>query len=663
MKLLKALLLPAALVGGMHLTGCGSDDVQKAAEEAAGISTLEDTEKETILAEAGFDATALTGFKVHGGYEITENFPVDLTQTESVELPISLSQPAAYDATKGKSRSILFLRKKEFEIAGTKYTRFEVVTVAKVEPTETGVKLSIEGGEYTEHLDESQKPTKETQNGTYILVEGEGTSGMVYLKSTVKLKKVDGTEELVKDAWIFSDVSPFITRTGSQGEYLLPIPEGATGTLQAFHETIETTYSAPGTPKVASEQILKAGLLDQYKDEFNSKVSGATGDASKQAEASSAFDKLNTAVTDFFDAWTTIAIPMVFVQPPQTPPPQPTPPATPVETADPAPVPAATTTVVTREAATAPQIDLGCTGVDASGNTTFVTDGAKMDDYSTYKGWRVSGHVFAVTDEHTNIFGDPATIRATNSSRYPDQAKGYCVLSTGDGLYQKQKAADGTKDSTVFQPGPNGKGQTAEMWQKITTPSADSGYKYIKIRLAFFSQEFPQYVGTSFNDSFFVKFDETPDFIGRGTLNDLAGGKDAAADCKSKTFTSGTQVSCGEWVSVNGSGVTTGKLWDIDQSTQAVSNTKYFCAGSDASSQKCFHGYIPPRVLCKELDAATELGKELTLRFNVSDAGDSYYDSAIAIDSIVFSNEACDQTSFNGDARSKALTGPEPAGQ
>ena len=62
-------------------------------------------------------------------------------------------------------------------------------------------------------------------------------------------------------------------------------------------------------------------------------------------------------------------------------------------------------------------------------------------------------------------------------------------------------------------------------------------YKYIKIRMAFFSQEFPKYVGTGFNDSFFVKFDESPDFIARGNLNDLAGGKDAAKDCSSKTVT------------------------------------------------------------------------------------------------------------------------------
>jgi len=49
---------------------------------------------------------------------------------------------------------------------------------------------------------------------------------------------------------------------------------------------------------------------------------------------------------------------------------------------------------------------------------------------------------------------------------------------------------------------------------------------------------------------------------------------------------------------------------------------------------------ISARMICKDLTAA-DLGKERTLRMSVSDAGDSYYDSALAVDSVVFSTKAC----------------------
>jgi hypothetical protein len=585
--------------------------------------------------------------------------------------------PAPADFAGDKSRSILFLKKKTFKIGENSFTRFQVATAAKVEPTGTGAKLSLQSEEFNGHLDEDQLINatntvdgQKAQNGKYILVEGEGKAGLVFLKGKVQLKKQGSTDlTLVKGAWIFSDASPFITQTGSKGEFVLPVPEGATGTLQAYHNSVDTDYTAPGTPHVASSQITKAGLLDQYKGDFTGKMDEAGVSSADKTKATSAFDDLNKAVTDYLDAWVTVASDLLFVQPPQDPPKPPDPPAVPAQTPDPAPVPPAdpttdTKTAVTRESTSDPQVDLGCTGVDANGNSTFITTGAHMQDYATYKGWRVSGNVIASTDEATNIFGDPTTIRADadKAKRYPDQAPGYCVLTTGDGLYQNRKSADSSKDSSIFNPGPDAKGQVSEMWQKVKIPK---DYKYIKIRMAFFSQEFPRYVGTSFNDSFFIKFDESPDFIARGNLNDLAGGKDKANEgqsCSSKSHASGTQVSCGEWKSINGSSITTGKLWNIDESTQAATKSLTYYCDPGSTNVKCFHGYVPARTICKKLDPETEVGKELTLRFNVSDAGDKYFDSALAIDTITFSNEDCDQPAFNGDARSKALQDAGPAG-
>ena len=53
--------------------------------------------------------------------------------------------------------------------------------------------------------------------------------------------------------------------------------------------------------------------------------------------------------------------------------------------------------------------------------------------------------------------------------------------------------------------------------------SIPSDAQSIQLRVAFFSQEFPAYVNSKFNDSFKIKFKESPGFIASGNVNDLAG--------------------------------------------------------------------------------------------------------------------------------------------
>ena len=204
------------------------------------------------------------------------------------------------------------------------------------------------------------------------------------------------------------------------------------------------------------------------------------------------------------------------------------------------------------------------------------------------------------------------------------------------------------------------------MWQKVKVPA---DVKTLQVRVAFMSQEFPRWVGTGFNDSFFIKFDESPGFIAQGNLNELAGlgetGTDAektqAENCKSNKTFGGTQTSCGQWQSVNGAPATTlnhGTLWDVTSSTQAVSHgdaARFGCSKEGESSTKCYHGWVPPRVICYDLDPDTEVGKELTLRMSISDAGDTFYDSAIAVDTIVFSKKDCNSR-FTGEEPSRAIT-------
>jgi hypothetical protein len=118
-----------------------------------------------------------------------------------------------------------------------------------------------------------------------------------------------------------------------------------------------------------------------------------------------------------------------------------------------------------------------------------------------------------------------------------------------------------------------------------------------------------------------------------------------------------TKIDCGQWVSIKWktkdkelveSGMH-GELWTIYNSDQATSNSKqYGCANPENPDDKvkCYHGWVPPRIIChdlteKELEGTAD-GKVMTLRVNISDVGDKFFDSALAVDSIEFSTKACD---------------------
>jgi hypothetical protein len=246
------------------------------------------------------------------------------------------------------------------------------------------------------------------------------------------------------------------------------------------------------------------------------------------------------------------------------------------------------------------------------------------------------------------MFGNPDADEATLGRNYLDGSSGYCLLSTGNSLYN-------LLDKDVnYQPGPNGAEQVSEMWQKVNVPDDTAS---VQICVAFLSQEFPKFVGTQYNDSFAIKFDESLDYLAQGNLNDLAGinGSDEAlkakaAACKDQTV---LPIDCGEWVSINKKKDAAGALIDsalhgelgsIFASTTATSKSKqYGCAGPESSDPKvkCYHGWVPPRVICKNI-SDDDKGKLRTLRVSVADVGDQYFDSALAVDSIVFSTKTCE---------------------
>ena len=120
----------------------------------------------------------------------------------------------------------------------------------------------------------------------------------------------------------------------------------------------------------------------------------------------------------------------------------------------------------------------------------------------------------------------------------------------------------------------------------------------------------------------------------------------------------GGAIPCGEGQSVQKfNPKLNGELWRIGNSSTASKKLSalYSCdAGAAGKADvKCYPGIVPPRTFCANL-AEEDMGQERTLRVAITDVGDQYFDSAIAVDSVVFSKEACGATGFGGDAKSRA---------
>lgn len=637
-------LTPLAAVASLFF-GTGCDKAKQALEEQAGISTLSASDQEALLVQTNWhDANGantnpkLDNFEILGGFSLTDKFKGDLGKSTKVPMPFAIPDKAQDKAS--NQGSIVLLKADKFDLAGKEINKFRIVAVGKYSASDK--QLEISGEKINQALGEKQRVTVSnagSQTGTYLLVRGKGDQGLVYLGGTATLAKADGSTPVpVADALIFTTESPFVTMSGPDGKYFLAMLEGSKGQVTAFKKTIAS--EAKGTPVSTIETIAYAGVLAGYDAAYSAKAD-KIGNAEAKTKATSAFDKLNTKVSDFVNGWTIVDKDLVFHQPPQEAPPAPPAAAVVVPSGGGSGSGTASSEEVTREEIPDPAYNenLGC---DDPSKLIF-----KGEDFDTYTaataGWRAVGDVRVTAEEHEKIFGNPAALH-TAESRYIDQSTGYCLLTTGNAQFALTSSA-------TYQPVDE---MSSTMWQTLKIPSADSGFRSIQMRVAFFSQEFPLYVGTQFNDSFYIKFDEHLDNIGEGDLNRLAGDDASVATCKDQK---GGNITCGEWMSVQKHNDLNGELWKVSESTTASSklNADYNCAigGANTAGVKCYPGIVPPKTFCANL-TAEDMGSERTLRIAITDVGDQFFDSAIAIDSVVFSKDLCGDTGFSGEAKSRA---------
>ncbi len=656
-------LVPALLAVCMFGSGCGK--AKKAAEQALGVKKMEDADKNALLKKTTWDTTVdKDKWKIHGGFELTDGFKGDLGSVTSIPLPFSLGENVN-KAGAGKKRMLLLLRAENFTVPGFKdpLTRFRIASIAEHDPDKNEMKIS--GGEVNKYLDESQKLGPGKQAGQYLIAEGVGSGGLAFIEGIARVKATGAEAAPLSNVMVFTSSSPFVTLSGAsgatKGQYLLAMLDGSKGQLTGYNSDVPKNYK--GTPASVSSEIAYAGALDEYKKDVDAKLADVDANSEQGKKVSSSFEKLNNAVTPYLGGWKLIKIDLLFVQPAAAPPPPPTIASAPIVTPDlpveaEAPKPTDPMPVVVRQDpkdTVVPQVDLGCNGQYVEGTIvkpSFFTGGNDIAD-ATKKGWRATGDVQITSEDHAAIFGSVASVRAVaGDARYLDNIEGYCLLTTGDAQYRKS-GPNTTNAAPQMIPGPDGAGKSSEMWQAVKIPSKESTVKSIQMRVAFFTQEFPKYVGTTFNDSFYIKFDELPAFLAEGNLNDLAGDVDTVADCKTKTIDA-TQVTCGEWNSISGDAAMkgNGQLWDINFSAESTDSDAFKCGGA-----KCYHGFIRPRIICRDL-TDDHFGKELTLRMAVTDAGDSIFDSALAVDSVVFSTEACAVGTFTKEKASEVTPAP-----
>jgi hypothetical protein len=627
------------------VTGISCGKAKSALKDALGIDELTQEETTSIKKNAGWDDAKLAKFEILAGFKLTDNFQGDIGGSTEIPFPLSLSAP---DAAKGQAQnqalSLALLKKREFTIGDNKFTRFEIVSVGRYDFDKKSI--VIDGDKLGDFLDEKDrvKKSNNNQSGEYLIVKSKGDGGLVYLTGDVKVKPNDGSAmAAVGGAMIYTSTSPFVAQSGSSsGKYLLAVvgQDGGGCKQGGMISAVKTTGLPTGTPAGTQSEVPCIGALDQYKSQFDSK----TDKLNQKSQADELYGKSNKVVTDFLGLWKMGVANLTFVQAPAPkepaalPPPPPNPPTPPTETPKIDPPVAKTETFVRSEPVSGQEFgyNLGCTATTVNrltgADAAIVTDPSKFDDYGSTKGWRISGDVRITTENFEKIFGGAEANRQAGS-RNPDVSEGYCLLTTGNQLFNITKVP-------LFQPKD---GKVSEMWQKVKVPDNATG---IQIRAAFFSMEYPTFVGSQFNDAFFVKFDESPKFLAQGNLNDLAGinntdeaVRNAVNSCKDKTsFGADESYPCGDWNNVtfnNGAKDLNGELWNVTQSTEGPALQGKFQCG-DENGGLCYPGMIRPRVLCAPLDKDAERGKVLTLRIGVTDVGDPYYDSALAVDSVVF---------------------------
>jgi hypothetical protein len=607
------LILSLGMLDACTRAGDGSSTV-------TGIRYLPLAEIQELKEIGGFSQSEYPDWQVVGGFDLDSLFDGDLGKGAKIPVKVTVQRSPRTD---GKKRVLILAVLKEFTAGEVILTRFSAVAIGNFDSKNQSITAS------SIEINRRQDPKKSinrknnSQIGKYLLFETVD-GGVAFFAGKTKKRFTGEKPTDSGDFLISSSNSPFVTKSGAAThKYFMPVSLGSNGFLTAFENRKEK--DAIDLPSFGSSEYSAAGNSADFKDVFEEKIKRVPISIALTNTALNLFSENAGTDTKELGGWKLISKDIALIQPlspggipvpeevahgPQWSEPEPESDVTSRKTDD-------------RD----PQVDFSCNGLDVRSESTLLPYSAKN---LGNRGWIYTGNVIATAQQHEIIFGNPEELANVSEGEYLEITQGYCLLSTGDAQYRKGEAS-----SAHLIPIDN---RRSDISQKVKIPEDAVS---IQLRVAFFSQEFPEYIGSPISDSFFVKFDEEIEFIGTGSFAD-AGSLNAiergqVKDC-ANIFDHDSNPYCGSWQSISEVGDLPADLWNVNHSTQAVPALKEF----NCSGEACYHGWVPPRVICKNIEPLQ--GKTRTLRISVSDVGDDYYDSALAVDSIVFSTKNCTES-------------------
>ncbi len=593
-------------------------------EGTVGIRQLSLAEIGTMKEAAGWSKFVNNQWEVVGGIELYNGYAGDLAANTSFHVRTTVQRSPNPD---GKERMLVIANLKEFTIGERAFTRLSIVSAGAYD--QKSQTMDAVGDEVNSYQDPSAVVGRKNRNqkGRYLLLEPSGGVGIAFVNGRT-LTKVSNGEEPTELGGILltSSVSPFVALSSkTKHTYFMPVPYGSHSYLSGYH--VAGIEKPVGMPLLTSAAIASAGRSEEFTEEFQEKLDQLSISTSQSEAAMTTFSLTSGSVKTIFGGWPIMTQDVVFVQPPA-----------------PGEIPVPDENAHGPQRAVAepeseftlrqtdnldPQEDLSCNGEARDGAATMLPF---SEENMVLPGWKYVGNVIATAEQHEVIFGSPEDLAAISVGRYLEKTQGYCLLSTGNSQFKR-----GESTSTHLVPVNN---RRSEMAQLVKVPLRA---KSIQVRAAFFTQEFPEFIESPLSDSFYVKFDESMEFIASGALNSIGAGTgkiDPRLNGCATTFDPENSPSCGVWESLASVGDLPDDLWNINYSSHAVQERENVGC---TEGKSCYHGWVKPRVICKDLQEE-EIGEQLTLRISITDVGDDYFDSALAVDSVVFSQENCAET-------------------
>ena len=592
-----------------------------------GIKQLDSAQSQKLISALNWQSHDVSRWKILGAFAVDSDFQGDMKGANLTSFSGHINDQVQNQAL---DRTVILAQKRKVKVVDEQIEILSAVGTGRYNAA--GKKLNVTSELTNRYLDLSEAVGRHNNNqiGEYLVVEPSNGRGVVFVvgKTFLQLKFAQ-KPTVVSSFLVAAAKSPFQSMTNPLTEkYLIPHPIDFHGEVIAFDlQKVEGETIPPHPPNTMTKQVVAAGDLAAKAEIFRQKLDSISlptnlVDKENQIFASAVeIEKKNTTEEIFVNR------DLIYYEPKQV--------GEPLvidemangpQVADVEPE----NNITQRKADDRdPQIDFSFNGMDIDGNSTLVP---WQSDSIEESGWKFVGDVAATAQNHETIFGSPEFMDQVSAGKYLERTQGYFLLSTGDGMYQE------SGNSSQYLPL---KGRESYIEQNVKIP-VDA--KSIQLRVALFTQEFPRYLGRGISDSVAVKFIGTNSYVYQGNLAEagIQGGNNKSISLDlSNCHLMEAPENCGRWQSLSKELSLDDSGWWITKSTHAVEGK------CNSSAKKCYSGWMPPKVICQEIPKDL-LGQTKRLRISISDGLDQYWDSALAVDSLVFSKQGCDST-FTGE--------------